>query len=822
MIAIVTGWFLATLGLVLIVGGIWLAILGGTLAYVGLGAGWLISGVLLILRRRSALGVYALLLVLTLIWAWLEVGLDRWALLPRYALFGLVGLWLLAPWIYWPLRVAGSVPPDAGWRGARGALACAVVLTLVLGLVSLTHDPFDHPGALPTAAEPASAGSVSAPADDWTAYGGTLSGQHYSALKQVTPQNVRDLKVAWVYHTGESKTDPNEPEESTSEDTPLKIGDTLYVCSTHDNIIALDAGTGKQLWRYDPKVRVSHHNQHLTCRGLGYHSASVPPPAQAAVAAASSSAPPAASGRAATPAAASSVAAPALAANGACAQRLVLATIDARLIEVDAQTGKPCAGFGNAGQVDLMQGLGRVRQGDYMETSPPVVTSRLIIVGASINDNLSTVNPSGVIRAYDVDDGHLAWHWDAGKPDPTAPLKPGEDYTHNTPSAWPPLSADESLGMVYVPLGNASPDQLDLQRNAALENYGSAIVALSLADGHLVWSFQAVHRDHWDRDNPAQPTLIDLSVHGATVPALVQATKQGDVYVLDRRNGQPVLPVNEIPVATNGGAPGDRYSSVQPQSSFSFMPRPLTGADMWGATPFDQLWCRIRFKSARYDGPYTPLSTRPSIAYPGQLGVFDWGGVAVDPLRQALIATPVHMAYIFQLVPRPDPSANVVTKGQKEHFNENYGAPYAVVLKPFLSPIGVPCQQPPWGTLAGADLHDGRLAWMHRNGTTRKRMPGWLPIPFAMGVPGFGGPLITASGVVFYSGSIDQTFRAYDETTGRMLWQTRLPAGGQSTPMTYRVNGRQYVVVVAGGHGSAGTKLGDSIVAYSLPAQPAK
>lgn len=824
MIAIVTGWFLAILGLLLIVGGVWLAILGGTWAYVGLGVGWLISGVLLILRRRAALGVYAVLLILTLIWAVLEVGLDRWALLPRYALFGLVGLWLLAPWIYWPLRVDdGGVPPNAGWRGARGALACAVVLTIVLGLVSLTHDPFDHPGTLPAATPVASASPVAAPTDDWAAYGGTLYGQHYSALKQITPQNVGDLKVAWVYHTGELKTDPHDPKESTSEDTPLKIGNTLYVCSTHDNIIALDASTGKQLWRYDPRIRVSHHNQHLTCRGIGYHSASVPAPVQSAAIATASSAMPSAAGRAVLPATAASSAAPALAAaDGACAQRLVLATIDARLIEVDAQTGKPCAGFGHAGEVDLMQGLGQVTQGDYMETSPPVVTSRLIIVGASINDNYTTVNPSGVIRAYDVNDGHLAWHWDPGKADPTAPLQPGETYTNNTPGAWPPLSADENLGMVYVPLGNVSPDQLDMHRSSALEEYGSAIVALSLADGHLVWSFQAVHRDHWDRDNPAQPTLVDLTVGGSTVPALVQPTKQGDVYVLDRRTGHPVLPVNDIPVPTDGGAPGDHYAPVQPQSSFSFMPRPLTGADMWGATPFDQLWCRIRFKSARYDGPYTPLSTKPSIAYPGQLGVFDWGGVAVDPLRQALVATPVHMAYTFQLVPRPNASADVVTQGQKEHFNENYGAPYAVELKPFLSPIGVPCQQPPWGALAGASLDDGKLAWMHRNGTTRGRMPGWLPIPFAMGVPSFGGPLITASGVVFYSGTIDQTFRAYDETTGKMLWQTRLPAGGQSTPMTYRANGKQYVIVVAGGHGSAGTKLGDSVVAYSLPTHHAE
>lgn len=818
MIAILTGWALAVLGLALIVGGVWLALLGGTLAYVGLGAGWLISGVLLILRRRSALAVYALLLILTLIWAWFEAGLDRWALLPRYVLFGLVGLWLLAPWIWWALRADGRVPPDGGWTGARGALACTVFLALVLGLVSLAHDPFGRAGRLPEGPGVAAAGPVNVPATDWTAYAGTLHGQHYSGLKQITPENVHELKVAWVYHTGAKKTAPHEPTESTSEDTPLEIGNTLYVCTTRDHIVALDAATGKKLWTYDPHAKYSHHNQHLTCRGLGYHSATVPPRMQPIPAAAASIGVPAAAGSTALPAPASTAATPTtFAASAGCAQRLVLATIDARLIEVDAKTGKPCAGFGNDGQVDLMKNMGKVGKGYYMETSPPLVTSRLIVVGASINDNNSVHNPSGVIRAYDVDDGHLVWHWDMGKPDPTAPLPPGDHYTYNTPPAWPPLSADEKLGMVYVPFGNVSPDQLDIDRSPAAEKYGDAIVALSLADGHLIWSFQGVHHDHWDRDMPAQPSLVDLSVNGASVPALVQPTKQGDVYVLDRRTGKPVLPVSEIHVSARGSVPGDRYSPVQPESSFSFMPPPLTGADMWGATPFDQLWCRVEFLSMNYDGPYTPLSTHKAVAYPGQLGVFDWGGVAVDPVRQALIGAPVHFAYIFQLVPRPNATADIVTKGKKEHFNENYGAPYAVVLEPFLSPIGLPCQQPPWGALAGASLRTGTIDWVHRNGTTRNRMPGWLPIPFAMGVPGFGGPLVTAGGVIFYSGTIDQTFRAYDETTGKILWQTRLPAGGQSTPMTYRVDGKQYVVVVAGGHGSAHTKLGDSVVAYTLP-----
>ncbi|MGN6788949.1 MAG: membrane-bound PQQ-dependent dehydrogenase, glucose/quinate/shikimate family [Rhodanobacteraceae bacterium] len=809
MFAIITGYFLAIFGTLLLAGGVWLALLGGTLAYIGLGAGWMISGVLLILRRRAALGVYALLLILTLIWAWFEVGLDRWALLPRYALFSLFGLWLLMPWIDWALRPEPGTLRARGWFGARGALAVTVCLALVLGLVSLGHDPFGIGGSLPSATAAATPTASAAPGANWTAYGGNGYGERYSSLKQITTGNVHALKLVWTYHTGEKKTGPNDPEESTSEDTPLEVGGTLYVCTTHDHVIALDAATGKQLWNYDPHIKYSHDNQHLTCRGLGYHSATIPAPVAPPTIATNA---PAASSTSAMPAAAST-AAPAPV-TAMCAQRLVLATIDARLIEVDAKTGKPCTGFGNDGQVNLAVNMGTIKPGYYMETSPPVVTRKLIVVGASINDNNSVHNPSGVIRAFDVGTGKLAWHWDMGKPDPNAPLKPGEHYTPNTPPGWAPLSVDEKLRMVYVPLGNQSPDELDMDRSPAVEKYSSSVVALSLADGHEIWSFQGVHHDMWDRDMPAQPTLVDLTIDGATVPALVQPTKQGDVYVLDRRTGKPILPVTQVSVPTRSDVHGIRVSPVQPKSSLSFTPSPLTGADMWGASPFDQLWCRIQFKSATYEGLYTPNSMHKTIVYPSILGVFDWGGIAVDPVRQVMIGTPVHFAYEFQLVPRPNPTKNVLTNGKKEHFNENYGAPYAIAMQPFVSPFSVPCQQPPWGGIAGANLRTGKIAWMHRNDTTRDR--GTVPIPFEMGVPGFGGPLITAGGVVFYSGAIDDYIRAYDETTGRQLWQARLPAGGQATPMTYSADGRQYIVVLAGGHGSAHTPLGDSVVAYTL------
>lgn len=878
MVAIVTGWFLLILGIVLAAGGIWLAILGGSWAYIGLGIGWLLTGWFLIRRRRAALGIYALLLVCAVVWALWEVGLDRWDLIPRCALFWLVGLWLLTPWVSRPLtawraepvthdsaddvpahplppreqRVASmreepsvepvpynasrpeisarstrveatrrdAFPQRSGWQSARGWLAAAAVLLLIVGLASLTRDPSDIAGVLPAVAnvKPATAAPAS-PGDDWPVYGGTGYGQRYSALTAITPQNVGNLKLAWTFHTGD-KQEPNDPTETTAENVPLKVGDMLYLCTKHDHVVALDAASGTKHWEFDPKIKVSHDNQHLTCRGLLYHDATATATALARDAAASTT-PPRPSATAldpalTEPATPDAPATTASAASGECARRIILPSIDARLFALDAATGKLCSGFGDSGIVNLAVNMGDLKPGYYMQTSPPAVTRNLIVVGGSINDDESVNNPSGVIRAFDVNDGHLVWSWDMGKMNPNAPLAPGERYTANTPPAWAPPSVDETLGLVYFPTGNQSPDQLDAGRSPAVDRFSSAVVALDLATGQLRWSFQGAHKDLWDRDMPAQPTLIDLTIAGATVPALVQPTKQGDVYVLDRRTGKPILPVGEMR-APAGHVPGETYAPTQPTSALTFMPPPLTGKDMWGATPFDQLICRIQFQSFGYEGPYTPPETYKTLTYPANLGIFDWGGVAVDPQRQILIGSPVHMAYVFQLVPRNAPHNNVVTAGDKEHFTENYGAGYAVKMDPFLSPLSVPCQEPPWGMLASADLRTGKIVWMHRNGTTRDRMPGFLPIGFRMGMPGFGGPLITASGVVFYSGSLDDYLRAYDETTGRKLWQARLPAGGQATPMTYSVNGKQMVVVSAGGHGSAGTPLGDAYVAYALP-----
>jgi quinoprotein glucose dehydrogenase len=374
--------------------------------------------------------------------------------------------------------------------------------------------------------------------------------------------------------------------------------------------------------------------------------------------------------------------------------------------------------------------------------------------------------------------------------------------------------------MIYVPLGNQPPDQWGGKRSAAVEKYSSSVVALDIATGRVRWAFQTVHHDLWDYDVPSQPSLVTLPIGGQAVPALVQPTKQGEIFVLDRRDGHPLLPVTEVP-APQGAAQGDRTSPTQPKSALSFGPEPLAESDMWGGTLFDQMACRIALRKLRYQGRFTPPSTQGTLVYPGNFGVFNWGSVAVDPDRQIAFTTPTYLAFVSKLVPRHDASSNLVQGGQPPKgslpaLNENFGAPFAAKMGPFTSPLGIPCQEPPWGYVAGVDLRSGQVAWRHRNGTVRDLAP--VPVPFRMGVPNLGGPLLTASGLAFLSGTLDYYVRAYDVASGEVLWSSRLPAGGQATPMTYvGSDGRQYLLVVAGGHGSLGTKPGDSVIAYALP-----
>ncbi len=779
MLIPLTAIVFALIGLALGAGGLWLAVLGGSWYYAIAGLGFLLTAFLLFRRRGAALIVYALLILGTLGWAIWEVGFDWWQLGPRGGVIILLGLWLLLPAIR---RRLGFTSPS-GQIYAAGALplAVAVIAAIAVAGYSMMQDSLDRAGELPVAASAATpdlGGTV--PEGDWHQYGRTPYGQRYSPLAQITPENVGTLEVAWQYQTGDVKL-PDDVGETTYQVTPLKVRDTLYLCTPHNWAIALDAASGKEKWKFDSNSGMNPDRQHQTCRGVSYY------------------------------------ADPAATAGSPCAERVYLPTSDARLIALDAANGLVCKDFADQGVLHLETGMKYNPAGYYYSTSPPVIVAGKIIIGGAVNDNYSTEEQSGVIRAFDVDTGALVWNWDSGNPEVTTPLPQGQTYTTNSPNSWSVSSYDEKLGLVYIPMGNQVPDQLGMGRSDNVETYSSSIVALDINTGAVRWVRQTVHHDLWDMDVPAQPVLIDLTgKDGQPVPALVGPTKQGDLYVLDRRTGEPIIPIKEIPAPT-GAIPEDHTAPTQPISDLSFSPPPLTGKDMWGVTMFDQLACRINLQRLKYAGRYTPPSLEGTLVYPGNFGVFNWGSVAVDPERQVMFAMPTYLAFTSRLVPREQiPPKEQSQKGSEQGLNRNDGAPYGVFMGPFLGPLKIPCQAPPWGYVAGVDLKTGEIAYKHRNGTVHDMTP--LPLPFKVGVPGIGGPMITKGGLAFLGAAVDNYLRAYDLTTGKVLWEARLPAGGQSTPMSYATaDGTQYILMVAGGHGSVGTTPGDYVIAYRLP-----
>ena len=780
MTIMITAIIFMLIGIAPAIGGGHLLLLGGSAYYLVAGLAFILTAVLLFLRRAMALRVYAVIVLASLGWAIWEVGFDWWQLGPRGGLIVLLGLWLLTPWVRKPL---GFSSPTTGYRYGASAtpLALSIVIAVAVAVLSMFMDPYNIDGELPeeaVAAAPALGGNV--PPGEWHQYGRTPYGQRYSPLDQINVENVANLQEVWRYQTGDVKL-PDDVGETTYQVTPLKVGNMLYLCTPHNWAIALDATTGQEKWKFDSNSGMNPDRQHQTCRGVTYY------------------------------------ADPAAAPGTACAQRVYLPTSDARLIALNAETGEICTSFADQGVLHLETGMRYNPAGYYYSTSPPAIVGNKIIIGGAVNDNYSTQEQSGVIRAYDVNSGQLIWNWDSGNPTQTQPLAPGQTYSTNSPNSWSVFSVDEQLGLVYIPLGNQVPDQLGMGRSENVEKYSSSIVALDINTGADRWVRQTVHHDLWDMDVPAQPVLLDITQpDGNVVPALVGPTKQGDIYVLDRRSGEPIIPVTEEP-APGGAIPEDFTAPTQPTSALTFKPETLQEKDMWGITMFDQMVCRIKFHQLKYEGRYTPPSLEGTIVYPGNFGTFNWGSVAVDPERQVMFGMPTYLAFTSRLVPRSEiPPKGADEKGSEQGLNRNEGAPYGVYMGPFLGPLQIPCQAPPWGYVAGANLRTGEIAYKHRNGTVYDMTP--LPLHFKVGVPGIGGPMITKGGVAFLGAAVDDYLRAYDLTTGRQLWEARLPAGGQATPMTYAVDdGRQFVVMVAGGHGSVGTKPGDYVIAYALP-----
>ncbi|WP_108125356.1 glucose/quinate/shikimate family membrane-bound PQQ-dependent dehydrogenase [Saccharospirillum mangrovi] len=766
-------------GLILLGGGAWLIILSGSWFYALAGLTLLITAAAIPRRRRWAQWLYAVFLVATAVWALLESGFSWWPLATRLGLFLLLAIPLL-----WPPRTqpSGAVVLIPVWAliGAGLLASLAVDTTRIDGQIANVN------GATNTSLNDTADGS-------WHAYGRNNFGQRYSPLNQINADNVANLKQAWQYQTGDVK-GPQDVTETTYEATPLKIGTSLFLCTPHNWLIALNADNGEEQWVYDAEVPPQSQRQHQTCRGVSY----LPP----------------ANGNADAIQVQTATEPAQNLDSIQCDAQLFLPTSDARLIAIDPETGARCANFAEDGVLDLMHNMPFQQDGYYYSTSPATVADGKVIVAGAVNDNYDIQSPSGVIRAYDAKTGELVWNWDPANPEDTAPIASGETYSTSSPNSWSVASADEDLGLIYFPMGNRTPDQLGMYRTENEEKYASSVVALSLETGQVAWVQQFVHHDLWDMDTPAQPVLLDLNTDSGQQPALVVPTKQGDVYVLNRATGEPIIPITEQP-APQGSIEGDHTAATQPISGLTFRPPTMREADMWGASVIDQMICRIQFRSLKYDGQYTAPSEQGTLVYPGNFGVFNWGSIAVDPNKGVMFGMPLYLAFTSTLVPKDGQDLGKTNQGEAG-LNENGGAPYAVNMKPFLSPLGVPCQQPPWGYVASANLNTGEVVYRHKNGTIYDMTP--LPLPIEMGVPGIGGPIVTAGNVAFLAATVDDYLRAYDLSTGEQLWQARLPAGGQATPMTYlNSQGEQMVVLVAGGHGSVGTTPGDYVLAYKLP-----
>lgn len=776
------------IGLILFLGGAYLVYVGGSPYYALAGLGLLATAWLLWRGSGMALWFYILVYAATLIWAVWEAGLDGWALVPR----------VIAPTVMLLFIVTAApalLPRHASWRTALLTDVVIVIAAAIIGLTLPKAHVTDYAGDLPPAGTAMADPSLLQTGADWPAYGGTESARRYSPLAQITPDNATKLKRVWDIHTGDLPKSQFAKGKYGAETTPLKVGNSLYLCTPKNIMISLDPATGKERWRYDPKVADDWIPYTAACRGVSYY------------------------------------AVPGVAATEACSTRIIEGTLDARLIAVDANTGTPCPNFGTDGSVDTKVGMGKVNPGMLSITAAPTIVRGIIVTGHQVLDGQIRSAPSGAIQGYDAVTGALRWAWDMKQPDLTGIPPDGQTYARGTPNMWTAASGDEQLGLVYLPLGNSAVDYWSSQRSEVENEFANSLVAIDVSTGKPVWHFQTVHRDVWDYDLGSQATLVDFPDGDGSVPALVLPSKQGDIYVLDRRTGKLLTPMEEQPAPTGGVEPEQR-SPTQPHSLYHTLRKAdLTEKDMWGMSPIDQMICRIQFRTASYQGYFTPpVSAGHSIEYPGYNGGSDWGGIAIDPERGIIVANYNDMPNYVNLVPRDEADRlGWAPRGQergKIGGAEGAGDPQAET--PFavninagwrLPVTGLLCKEPPYGGIRAIDLKTGKTMWDRPFGTARTNGPFGIPsmLPVDIGTPNNGGAVVTAGGVVFIAAATDNLIRAIDLKTGKTLWTDTLPGGGQATPMTYEANGKQYVVIMAGGHHFMETPIRNELIAYALP-----
>lgn len=654
-----------------------------------------------------------------------------------------------------------------------GAGVCAL-LGLVLGGSMIWHllglRGSDIEGFAALANRPTSTFGV---AEGWAHYGGDPGGHRYSRASEINVENISRLKRAWEYSTGDLTNKASHMGWSAAEATPILLHDSLVFCTPFNEIIALDPKRGVERWRFDPEIDLDQYpaNQ-FVCRGVVHWRDS--DDAQD------------------------------------CASRIFMGSNDGRLIAINATTGERCSGFGIEGEVRVEPGMDLVWPGEFQMTSPPVTVGDTLVVGSSISDGVRLAAPVGSVRAFDARTGAPRWSWD---PIPREPQdEASSSWLGSQPpvegraNAWAPLSTDEERGLVFVPTSSASPDFYGGSRPGD-NRHTNSVVALEADTGQVRWSFQIVHHDIWDYDLPAQPGLYSVWREGRVRDLVVQVTKTGHVFVLDRDTGKPFLPVEERPVPQSG-APGEWLSPTQPfpVATPPVVPTQLSPSDAFGLTWFDKLACRKQISGSRSEGLFTPPSEQGTLLSPFNGGGANWGSAAFDPARNLLIINMSSLVHHVQLIP----SESLEEARKAFHDQEilpQIGAPYSAKRELLVSPLGIPCNPPPWGVLAAIDLVSGEIIWRRALGEIAG---------FELGAPTLGGPVVTAGGLIFIASTMDNYLRAFDVATGEELWRASLPAAGQATPMSYQWQGRQYVVIYAGGNARGGSQLGDSVVAFAL------
>ena len=774
------GGLLAILGVAMTLGGAVLLSDGGSAWYGVAGIVWVICAIGVCRRDHRVIPLYGVLLAATVAWSVWEAGFDGWQLLPRLGLPVLLAVLLVAS------TVGLRAPRRSAWLGSLAVLLVSVAVGAVLHGQSVeAPDPLLRAG-VSSSYPPANGMTEAAARQDWPVFGNDQGGTRFSPLTQITPDNVQQLQVAWEAETGPMGPGP----EGGLEVVPIMVGDTLYACNDQNRVTALDAETGKERWHQDISGGTAASGK--PCRGVAFYQ--VPD------------------------------------AEGPCAQRIIAPNQMPGLVALDARTGEFCEHFGDKGFVDLREGIKAYPHGLYYVSSAPQIIRGKVVVGGGIPDGQYWGGPSGVIRAFDAETGQLAWAYDSEQPDRKGAPPSGEVYTPSSPNSWAPISADETLGLVYLPMGNATPDNFGGLRRPGDDQVSSSVIALDAETGRLRWHFQTTHHDIWDYDVPAQPTLVDLPVDGVIRHALIQATKRGEVFVLDRETGTPIAPVQEQPVPQGGIAEGERLSATQPASIGlpAFRQPTLQERDMWGITPLDQMLCRIQFRQSRYEGHMTPITLgKPVLIAPGSAGGINWGGVSVDLDHGVMVVNWLRMVDRVELVSREEAVERKfrLSDGQSPGGDAQrpmLNTPYGAYGTTFLSALGTPCNAPPWGLISAVDLASGKLLWSRPLGTARDTGPLGIPsmLPVTVGTPMTGGSVSTRSGLIFIAATAERTIRALDVHTGEELWSARLPGGGNASPVTYigPRSGRQFVVIAAGGKKALKTRLSNKIVAFALPA----